>query len=374
MKIVCDKKILSTALTNVSRAIATKGTVPILEGILISASDNHITLSGYDLEVGITTNISANVFKSGAIVLNARLFLEIVKRMPQDDISISVNNKNQVIISSGIAEFFICTESSSEYPNIPTLNNQSFININAGLLKEMIDQTIFAIAVNDSKPIHMGSLFECANNTLNIISVDGVRLALKNTNIDLVDNKSFVVPGKTLAEISKLIDNPNATIRINSADKYATFQIDEYLVTSRLLEGNFLDYKSSIPHTHSTQITVFTKALIDSIERTSLIIFDKLKAPIKLSLEENLIKFFCHSSTGDAYDELACELTGDTFEIGFNSKMILDALRVIKDEKIKILMNGPLSPMKIVPAEKPDGFIFLVLPVRLKAEDDISSE
>ncbi len=382
MNIMCDTKLLTTAVMNVSRAVSSRSTVPALEGILMSASDNTLTLSGYDMEMGITSTIEATVYQSGSVVLNAKLLSEIVRKAPSDKISISFDkgsdvqsdeDNNLAMISSGISQFSISAQNSLEYPEIPHFDNADYIDINSGVLKNMIDQTLFAIAINDSKPVHMGSLMEIDGEKLTLVSVDGVRLALKKTSIDGlgrdIQNKSFVIPGKTLSEISKLITNLESTIRVSSSKKHVVFEIENCKVTSRLLEGEFLDYKTAIPKDHSTEIIVSPKELIASIERTSLVIFDKLKAPIKLCLDDNVIKFYCKSATGNAYDELACDIVGEMFEIGFNSKAMLDALKVIPDEKVKLLLNGPLSPIKIVSVEN-DDFIFLVLPVRLKSDED----
>lgn len=368
MKIVCSTKLLMAAVNNVSRAVAVRSTVPALEGILISAKDNVVTLSGYDLEIGITTKFEAMVYQEGSVVLNAKLLLEMVKRISFNEISIAVDEKNVAIINSGITQFSIPALGGSEYPEMPLIDDDGSITVSAGNLKTMISQTIFAISTNDSKPIHTGSLIECANNTLTMVSVDGVKLALKRISIDYSEEKSFVVPGKALSEISKLITDIEAPIIIKVSDKHVLLEVEDCTVISRILEGEFLDYKSAIPQNHTTEVVVNTKDLIETIERTSLVIFDKLKAPIKLVLDENIIKFYCKSPTGNAYDELPCQIDGNLFEVGFNSRAMLDALKVITDKEIKLLFGGPLSPMKIVPVDN-DDFIFLVLPVRIKNED-----
>ena len=368
MKITCNTKLLATAVINVCRAVSLRSTISALEGILLVAENEKVILSGYDLEIGIKTKIDATVKQPGSIILNAKLLSDIVRKMPKEEISITSDDNNMVIISSGISKFSISAQSGSEFPQMPEFNDDDNIIINAGKLKKMIEQTLFAIAVSDSKPIHTGSLMECKNKTLTLVSVDGVRLALKKTNISYEGEKSIVIPGKTLSEIPKLITDLDQDIKISISNKNVIFEIEECTVISRLLEGNFLDYKSSIPQDHLTQVIISPKDLIDSIERTSLVIFDKLKAPIKLTIEENLIKFNCQSPTGNAYDELVCKISGEQFEIGFNSKIMLDALKVIDDENVRLLFNGPLSPMKIMPLDG-DEFIFLILPVRLKSED-----
>lgn len=367
MKIICNTKDLTTAVLNVCRAVSTKTTIPVLEGILIVAKDNSVTLSCYDFEIGIKTSIKATVIQQGEVILNAKLFSEIVKKIPRQELSISTQDDMKVQISSGFTNFSIPFQGVNDYPKIPIFEDDDQISINAAIFKNMIEKTIFAVALNDSKPVHMGSLLECKDGILTLVSVDGIRLALKKVNIDYDKNKSVVIPAKTLSEIPRLISDLDQNIYIRISKKYIIFEIENYLVISRLIEGQFLDYRSSIPQNYSTQVIISPRDFIDYIDRTSIVIFDKLKAPIKLSIESDIMKFYCFAPTGSAYDELPCQIQGSTFEIGFNSKALLEALRVIDEENIKLLFNGPLSPMKIMPLDG-DDFIFLVLPVRLKSE------
>ena len=229
----------------------------------------------------------------------------------------------------------------------------------------MIKQTIYAVADNDSRPIHTGTLFELKKNQINLVSVDGYRLAYREESIQNDLEISFVVPGKTLSEILKLLNDDDT--KVNIGRRHIMFQINGYFITSRLLEGQFLDYHSAIPKNHDTEVVVQTRTIIDSIERVSLLIMDRLKSPIRCVIEEDEIKLSCSTPIGRANDQFEVKMEGDPLEIGFNSRFLLDALRNAEGDEIRILFSGQTSPMIVRPKEG-NSFLFLVLPVRLKSE------
>ena len=363
MKITVNKDELVHALSNVSRAVSSKSTIIVLEGILIKAANNQISLTGYDLEMGITTKISAVVREEGEIVLSARLFLDIVRKMPEEYIDIVSDQKLLTVVSSGMAQFTILGNPAADYPELPTVFNDQVIEIEDKVLKSMIDQTIYAVAVTDTKPVHMGSLFEVSDNSLTVISVDGFRLAIRKETMKFEENVSFIVPGKTLAEISKLITEKDKNVKILISKKHIVFSIDEYNVISRLLEGDFLNYKSAIAINPTIKIKVKTKNFIDSIERTSLLISDRVRSPLRLEFSDKKIKISCQTTMGKANDEILCELEGTGIEMAFNNKYLLDALKKCECDEVMLEAAGPLSPMRIT-AISGDSFLFLVLPVR----------
>ncbi|MEG2295303.1 MAG: DNA polymerase III subunit beta, partial [Oscillospiraceae bacterium] len=257
--------------------------------------------------------------------------------------------------------------SDEDYPELPKINDCDEIICNQSILKSMIDQTLFAISTNDTKPVHTGSLFEIEENILTLVSVDGYRLAIRKEHLKLSKNVSFIVPGKTLQELSKLMMDTQEEMKISAGGRHIIFDINGYSVISRLIEGDFLDYKSALPNVTTTTIKISTKECIDSIDRTALLISDKTKSPLKIEFSQDLMKLSCTTAIGKAYDEISCEMDGEEVDMGFNNKYLLDALRHSQCDKIKLEINGPLSPMKIVPLEG-DSFLFLVLPVRLKNE------
>lgn len=367
MKVICNKDKLCDAVTNVSRAVSSKSTILALEGILLQAKGDSLSLTGYDLELGITTTIDAKVEGEGEIILSARLLSDMIRRMPYEVIEISSDEKLLTQIVSGAAEYTILGLDPQEFPELPTVSGEPLLEMEAGALKSMIDQTLFAVAVSDAKPVHKGSLFDIKESVLTVVSVDGYRLALRREPVKVGENVSFVVPGKTLSEVSKLLGDPEKQISLTISKKHIIFHIEGYFVISRLLEGEFLDYKAAIPTDQTTEILISTRAFIDSIERISLLISDKLRSPLKVSFLDEVIKSSCSTTIGKAHDEIACKKTGDDVDMGFNSKYLLDALRACSSDEVLLQVNGPLSPMKVVPKES-DGFLFLVLPVRLKSE------
>lgn len=370
MKITCLRQILVEAVLNVQKAVSTKSCLAALEGILIKTKENMISLCGYDLELGITTEIPATVEIPGQIVINAKLLSDIIRKAPAETVTISVDEKLIATISSAPAEFSLVGISPADYPEMPKLTDAEKLSVDCSTLKGMIRQTIFATSENDVKPINTGTLFEISQNELKLVSVDGYRLALRKEPVLNDKEMKFVVPGKTLSEILKLLpESDEANIEISVGKKHIIFYVDTYCVVSRLLEGDFLDYKAAIPGSHSTEVVVNTKNMIECIERVSLVVTDRLKSPIRCLFADNSAKFSCITNIGKANDELSANMQGDGLEIGFNNKYLVDALKNTECDEVKIQLNGPLSPMKIVPTNG-DAFVFLVLPVRLKASEE----
>ena len=365
MKIICDRKQLVDAVLNVQRAVSSKSSVPALEGILIQTKENGIYLCGYDLELGMTTFLPAQIQETGSIVLSARLFGDIVRRLPADTVSLSVDEKNMAAIVSGPSEFSIVGIPAEEYPELPSISDELSVELPHGLLKSMIRQTLFAVSDSDAKPVHTGTLFELSESRLRLVSVDGYRLAVREEPVRCPKATTFVVPGKTLGEVMKLLGDGDETLTLQVGSRHILFQIGDYSLISRLLEGEFLDYNAAIPESSSTEIIVNTRTFIDSVERVSLLITDRLKSPVRCVFSEQSIKVSCATSIGRANDELPAAVSGDAVEMGFNNRYLLDALRNTECDEVKVQLNGALSPMKVLPKEG-NSFLFLVLPVRLK--------
>jgi DNA polymerase-3 subunit beta len=258
--------------------------------------------------------------------------------------------------------------SADEYPAIPDYDSGDNFTMEQALLKNMINQTIYAVAVTDNKPILTGELFDISNYNFNLVAIDGFRLAVRTEKLDTDNHYHFVVKSKALSEVSKLLkDDDDMKVTVHVSKKHVTFEISGYMVISRLLEGEFHNYKGSIPSNHSTEIFLNTKDLIGSLERCMLLINDKNKAPVKCIFNNGQVKISCSTSIGKLSDEFDIDLTGPMVEIGFNCRYLLDALKASESDKVKLQLNGGLSPMKILPMEG-DAYTFLVLPVRLKAD------
>lgn len=370
MKITCDRLMLCDALANVSRAVSSKAALPALEGILLKAHGGNLSLSGYDLELGITTSLPASIEEEGELILNARLFSDMARKISGETLSLSSDEKLLTVVRSGAAEFTILGMPASDFPELPSVDSDLSFTLSGAAMKSMIEQTLFAVAVTDTKPAHTGSLFEMDEEAgvITVVSVDGFRLAMRKEKAEVTQNASFIVPGKTLSEITKLLKDDDKFVSISLSKKHIVFSIAGYTVISRLLDGDFLDYKNAIPKTNSSTVTVSVREMVESIERVSLLITDRLKSPVRCDFAENEVKLSSATTIGKATDSFPCETEGNSVEIGFNNKYLLDALKACQSDQVRLQLSGPLAPMKIVPMDG-DSFLFLVLPVRLKNEN-----
>ncbi len=368
VRLTCQRQQLVEAVSNVQRAVSPKSSIPALEGILLKAEENQMTLSGFDLELGMTTTLEASVEESGSVVLSARLFGDIIRRMPGEWVRLTVDGKNVTTIESGQSEFSIAGMGAEEYPEFPVVSTEDGFSVSGECLKGMIHQTIFAVADSDAKPIHTGTLFELDSSAgkLRLVSVDGYRLALREEPLEVGTDLSFVVPGKTLSEVMKLLPDNSDPVQVHVGSRHILFTIGNYTVVSRLLEGEFLDYRAAIPASSSTTIRVKTREFLSSVERVSLLITDRLKSPLRCVFGEGEIHISCSTAMGRASDQFEANIQGAAVEMGFNNRYLLDALRNTEGDEVRVELNGPLSPMKILPPEGED-YLFLVLPVRLKA-------
>lgn len=368
MKLICNKLSLYEAVINVSKAVSERSAMPSLTGIKLRLEDSLLELTGYDLEIGIRTTIAVNSDDKGEFILDARLFSEMIKKMPADDILMEVSENLQVTLSSGVTTYNISARPADEYPELPNKNNTETVSVPQTMLKSMINQTIFSVAVSDMKPILKGELFEINDGTLNLVAIDGYRLAVRTENIKYSNEKKFVVPAKTLSEVTKLLsDNDEDNCDIFVAPKHIIFEINGYLVYSRLLEGEFHPYRSAIPQNCTTEVIVDRKELISTLERAMLLISERTPSPVRCYFENGLVKVTCSTPLGKISDEIRADMSGPVIEIGFKCKYLLDPLKAITEDKVKMLMSGSLLPMKIVPMEG-EGYTYLVLPVRLSKD------
>lgn len=369
MQFTCDRQKLNEAVLNVQRVVSAKSSVPALEGILLTAKENSVKLCGFDLEIGMTTEIEAQVKETGSIVMGAKLFGDIVRRLPSHEVQFSSDDKQVTQIESGEAKFSVVGIPSEEYPELPQISGETSVKMPSSSLKGMIRQTLFAVAESDAKPVHTGTLFEIGDGKIRLISVDGYRLAIREEPIAGAEKTSFVVPGKTLGEVMKLLGDGDEDVEFLIGMRHILFRIGNYTVISRLLEGDFLDWRASLPKESSTEIHVSVSDFISSLERVSLLITERLRSPIRCVFGDGFIKLSCSTAIGRANDRLDAKIDGADVEMGFNSRYLLDALHNTECDEVRIQLNGPLSPMKILPCEG-ESFLFLVLPVRLKSSGD----
>lgn len=367
MKIICDSAELSKLCMNVQRTVSNKSTIPALEGILIETGESTVKLTGYDLEVGSLVSLPCDVKEGGRVVLNAKNLCDILRMVPEDEVSIECDERNICKIKSGETEYSIIGTSADEYPELPSLNKFSPVTVKQAILKDMIKKTIFSVSTGERNPVHTGVKFEVTQGKLVLVAVDGARLAVRREDIAYNAEENgelqFVVPAKTLNEIIKLSGDEESEIEIRVGDRHIIFKVDGYEIISRLLEGNFLNYKSAIPLTHATRIIVPTRSIIECIERTSLIITDK-SSPVRCIVENGIMRFSSVTAIGTANDKMAADIEGENIEIGFNNRFVLDCLKACDVDEIKIEMSSANQPITFAPLEG-DSFFFLVLPVRI---------
>ena len=370
MKIICDKDKILKAINSVTKAVASKTTMPILEGILIQTNDKEVKLTTYDLEIGIEYIIEAEVEEQGATVVNAIMFSEIIRKLPDTEIKIYIKENNLLVIECEGSLYKLATMNPNEFPELPQINVENSIELEQNALKEMIRKTIFAVSTEENRPIFTGCLFEVVDNKLNLVAVDGFRLAWKSKYLQTkVNNFSAVIPGRTLNEINKIILDSFDTIQIGIAKNQALFEMENCKIVTRLLDGEFLNYSNVIPSMWDTRIRVNKSVMQNCFERVSLIssssIEKEKKYPVKVSIDIGKVIISCTNQTGDAKEEMYVSTEGKNLEAGFNPKYFLDAFRAIDDEEVFIDFGTSISPCIIRPVDNGD-YIYMILPIRMK--------
>ncbi|MBR5489740.1 MAG: DNA polymerase III subunit beta [Oscillospiraceae bacterium] len=368
MKFTCMKSALQAAVNIASRAASSKSPIPALEGILLEAGPAGLKLTGYDLKKGIYTTIEADVAQPGSIVLGAKIFGDIVRSLPEGVVTVKVEGLN-VSITCENSDFKIVGIDFNDYPELPSIDHHSGISLPQNILGEMIRQTIFAVSDNEARPVYTGEMFEIEGGSLTLVAVDGYRLALRREKIDKeMESYSFIVPGNALSDLEKLCGDNDEDVTIALGSKHISFTIGRTVIISRRLEGDFLNYRKTVPTTFNVVVRADRHDLQRTVERVSLIIDDKIKNPIRCTVGENEMRIVCSTSIGKAED--VCPVSGDGkgLEIGFNNRYILDALKAAPSEEVDVCLNTGSSPCIINPADGSDKFLYMVLPVRLKAE------
>ena len=372
MKFSCEKAILQAAVTTAGRVVAAKSSIQALEGVLIEADIDGLCLSGYNLETGIVTKVSADVAEGGAIVLSARLFGEMLRRMPDDVVSISTEGFS-VHIQGGPTSYDIMGSSDEDFPDLPSVDDGNGLTITQGDLRAMIGQTTFAVSDNESRPIHTGALFEADGQELTMVAVDGYRLALRREKLlsqDGAEKLSFVVPGAALKEVEKICADSDEPVTVTQGDRHVTFQIGDTLLVARRLEGEFLNYRQTIPQNNAIVLEAEAADLQRSIDRASLIINDKLKSPLRCKFDDGVLSITSKTAMGSAFDSCPIDGDGKGLEIGFNNRLLMDAVKAAPAQRVRLELNTATSPCLVLPqAGEPDNFLYMVLPVRLRAAE-----
>jgi DNA polymerase-3 subunit beta len=369
MKFTCDKNELSTAITKASRCCAVKSTIPALEGLLIDAS-GRVTITGFDLKRGIYTTIDADIPEPGSIVLSSRLFGEIIRRFPDGEVTIEAKKDLMTTISCGKSEFKIMGLNPEDYPLLPEVDCRNNLSLPQGTLKAMINETLFAVSDNETRPVYTGTLFDIANDELTMVALDGYRLAIRKEALEKCDMEkgSFIVPGYALSDAEKICVDETEPVVIHVGEKHISFTAGDTVLISRRLDGEFLNYRKSIPEQFTTELVVKRTELAKVVDRVSLIIMDKIKSPLRFTFDFNMIRILCSTSVGNAEDICFCSGDGHGLEIGFNNRYMMDALKNAPADELKLSLNSGSTPCIITAADGSDNFTYMILPVRLKAE------
>ncbi|MDL2288302.1 DNA polymerase III subunit beta [Oscillospiraceae bacterium OttesenSCG-928-F05] len=370
MKFNLEKAVLIGAIAAASRAVTTRSSIPSLEGLLITAENGAVTLTGYNLATGIRATVEADVAKEGSAVINARLFGDIIRKMPDDMVTVSVAEDLTATIDCGMSHFNLLALPRADFPELPAVERDRTMTLPQATIKSMIGMTIFAVSDNENKPVHTGSLFDVKDGTLTVVSVDGYRMAIRRESVEATgDSFSFVVPGNALREVERLSADSDEPITLVLGRRHLIFEIGAVTLVSRLLEGEFLNYENAVPKDASVIVTADTRQIADAVERVSLVINERLKNPIRCHFEGGLMKLSCVTTLGRASDEVMLEGDRGEVEIGFNNRYLLDAVRAVPDERVKIELKTGLTPCIFRPLEG-DAYLFMVLPVRLKNNEE----
>lgn len=366
MKLSIEKEKLLIGITAAQKAVAGKTPMPILECFHLIAKNNIFYIIATDLELGIEYRIDTKIEEEGEVTVAANIFSEIIRKLPDSTIELSTNDQNLLIIECEGSLFKVVTTSSDDFPVMPEINAEQTIKIKQNDLKEMIRKTIFAVGIDESRPIFTGCLLEKKNDIMNMVALDGFRLALQ-TKVNLEDSSeefSVVIPGKTLNEISKILIDDDSMIKIGVEKNQSLFEIPNCTAVTRVLEGKFLDYKQAIPQEKKLRVKANRNVLLSSLERAAVMSRDEKQLPIKMTIADSLIVIQCAVQSGDVREEVIVESVGTPLEIGFNPKYLIDAVKAVEDENIILDFGSSISPCVIRP-EEGEEYTYMVLPVRI---------
>ena len=363
MKLVCSKSNLLNGVQIVSKAVSNKTTMSILECIMVDASKGVITLTANDMDLGIETIIDGEIIESGVIALDAKIFLEIVRKLPDSDITIETDSSYKTVITCEKAKFTIIGKSGEDFSYLPIVEKEDSIIISQFTLKEIVRQTIFSISDNDNNKLMTGELFEINGDELKVVSLDGHRISIRK--IQLKENyeaKKVVVPGKTLNEVSKILPGgAESDVTISFTSKHIVFEFDNTTVVSRLIEGEYFKIDQMLSSDYETKVKINKKEFLNCIDRATLLVKEGDKKPIIINILDGSMELKINSILGSMNEDIDIEKQGKDLMIGFNPKFLIDALRVIDDEEVELYMVNPKAPCFIKNPE--ESYIYLILPV-----------
>ena len=364
MIFTCEKQEILEGISTVQKAITGKSTMPILEGIYIKTNEISLTLIGSDMDVSIQTTVNANIIEQGSIVIDAKIFGEIIRKLPNATIKIETLENQIIRITCEKSVFDVVYMNTNEFPELPEINEDLKISVKQNILKNMIKGTSFAIAQDETRPILQGILFEVKNKNLNLVALDGYRLAIKSEFLDTDIDIEVVIPGKTLNEVSKILEDVDDIVNITFTNNHILFNLEKTKIISRLLEGKFINYNSLLPQEHKLLVDVNRQELQNAIERASLMAKDGNTNLIKLDIQQDNLIITSNSQLGKVREEMSIKLQGDEVQIAFNSRYLLDVLKNIEDDEVVMKMTSGISPC-VIEEKNSDNAKYLVLPVRV---------
>ena len=367
MKLVFTKSNLNKAVGIVMKAVPTRTTMNILECILIDATTNEIKFTGNDMELGIETIVEGEIIEKGKIAIDAKLFSEIVRKLPDNDITLTTDSNNNALITCEKSKFNIAGKSGDDFSYLPAIIKDKMITLSQFQLKEVINQTIFSIAINDNNKMMTGELFEVNECTLIVVGLDGHRIAIRNIKLEgRSDDVRVVIPGKTLQEISKILNaDAESFVNIYFTNNHVLFEFDQTHVVSRLIEGDYFKISQMLSNDYETKVSINKKEFLDSIDRANLLIREGDKKPIIINILNGLLQVNVNSAIGALNEDIDIDKEGKDIMIGFNPKFLMDALRVIDDENVTMYLVNHKSPCFI--RDKEENYIYLILPVNFTA-------
>ncbi len=367
MKLFCSKAELQKSVNIVMKAVPAKTTMPILECILIDASTNDIKFTSNDMELGIETRVQGMVLEKGIIALDAKIFSEIVRKLPDSDVTIETDERLNTTITCEKAKFNIPGKSGEDFAYLPLIEKNECIRVSQFTLKEIIRQTIFSIALNENNKLMTGELFQIEDNRLRVISLDGHRISIRRIPLkEQCEDRKVIVPGKTLNEISKILSGElEDMVDIYLSSNHILFEFNDTTVVSRLIEGEYFKIDQMLSSDYETKVKINKKEFLDCIDRATLLVKEGDKKPIIINIEDGQMELSIDSQIGSMKEDIDIEKEGKDIMIGFNPKFLIDALKVIDDEEISIYLMNPKAPCFI--RDEAQQYIYLILPVNFNA-------
>ena len=363
MNIICDKSNLIEGINIVMKAIPSKTTMEILECVVIEVKEDRIKLIANDLQIGIETLIKGDIKQEGSVAIGAKVFFEIIRKLPNDQVEISVDEKYHMNIICGKSKFNIAARSTEEFPFLPNIVKEKSISISQFTLKDVIRQTVFSVSDNENSKVMTGELFEIHESQLKVVSLDGHRISIRKVPLkESYDDISVIIPGKTLIEISKIINGGiDDEVEIYFTEKHVLFVFEDTLVLSRLIEGEYYKIDKMLSSDYETKIRINKKQMLECIDRTTLLLKESDKKPVIIEIKDERMRFAMISSIGTMNEDIDAAKEGKDILIGFNPRFLMDALRVIDEEEITMYMINPKAPCFI--RDEEENYIYLILPV-----------